>query len=451
MDARRSITFSGLASVAFATATASAQCVAPSTWFPHDRTPSPSMNSVPKTNCDFHQWSWQTFLWLTQTVDGDLRFISQMYSSDNLFDVEEFRKIKGPDWLSKRGGTLTVRPRDTKPVTIRGEPQINQAGDNGILIDQQGHAVYYAIHINQVYFNFIVAQQYYDPNILRRASPVVSFPVGTLEIKSSWRLVNEGEDTSTFYTTSAILEPFEETHGTVVVGKVQGKKKQTVALVGLHVAGLVEGHPEFIWATFEHRGNAPILPPRMKMNSPAPVSPSNATFYTAGSAAAACNRPNNGIVTIDPTTNQLRPITQVVREVAGGGGGDTALVQDLNDSVHELLRSDTAVNYDLIGSLWITKGALQPDTIPGDPDQQQGSIRLSNTTMETFRQSVGNCFSCHDTRNYKIKYTVEKKEEEVAFPAKDLNLSHALRRSYILNEQLLRAKAAKKVGEARKK
>ncbi|MDT7543037.1 MAG: hypothetical protein QOE33_2941 [Acidobacteriota bacterium] len=36
-----------------------------------------------------------------------------------------------------------------------------------------------------------------------------------------------------------------------------GQKTVQLALVGMHVVGSTVGHPEMIWATFEHFGNTP--------------------------------------------------------------------------------------------------------------------------------------------------------------------------------------------------
>src|SRR5690242_9744584 len=58
-----------------------ANCAAPSTWFTivngTRRTPAPNegptsvfANNETVTNCDFHQWSWQKFLWLTNNING---------------------------------------------------------------------------------------------------------------------------------------------------------------------------------------------------------------------------------------------------------------------------------------------------------------------------------------------------------------------------------------------
>ena len=32
---------------------------------------------------------------------------------------------------------------------------MNQAGDHGILVDQQRHAVYYATHVNETFYEFV--------------------------------------------------------------------------------------------------------------------------------------------------------------------------------------------------------------------------------------------------------------------------------------------------------
>jgi len=36
-----------------------------------------------------------------------------------------------------------------------------------------------------------------------------------------------------------------------------GQQSAKLAMVGMHVVGSANGHPELIWATFEHVGNAP--------------------------------------------------------------------------------------------------------------------------------------------------------------------------------------------------
>ena len=70
---------------------ADAPCLADSTWFQVDpatgmrKTPAPQEgetsvfgNNVTVSNCNFHQWSWQKFLWLTNDVSGRPLFMENL-------------------------------------------------------------------------------------------------------------------------------------------------------------------------------------------------------------------------------------------------------------------------------------------------------------------------------------------------------------------------------------
>src|SRR5262245_6625943 len=98
MHSKRLISLGALFAVALPTGSATAQCLAPASWFPHESTPQPTTADPGNVNCDFHRWSWQTFLWLTQTVDGNLRFITQMYSRDDLFCLNDDIEKSLPVW-----------------------------------------------------------------------------------------------------------------------------------------------------------------------------------------------------------------------------------------------------------------------------------------------------------------------------------------------------------------
>src|SRR5262245_52667946 len=61
-----------------------AQCQAPPAWFPHASTPEPDFHA-PANDCEFHQWRWQTFLWLTQpTRPGRIRLLD-LPTAEELF------------------------------------------------------------------------------------------------------------------------------------------------------------------------------------------------------------------------------------------------------------------------------------------------------------------------------------------------------------------------------
>jgi len=47
------------------------------------------------------------------------------------------------------------------------------------------------------------------------------------------------------------------TRATQIAGCRTGKQQTKLAMTGMHVVGSTAGHPEMIWATFEHLANAP--------------------------------------------------------------------------------------------------------------------------------------------------------------------------------------------------
>ena len=60
--------------VAYEEATVNSTCNCETSWFPHDQTPAPEegkgspFDTTSTTNCIFHQWSWQKFLYLTKNL-----------------------------------------------------------------------------------------------------------------------------------------------------------------------------------------------------------------------------------------------------------------------------------------------------------------------------------------------------------------------------------------------
>src|SRR5262249_46487402 len=125
-----------------------------------------------------------------------------------------------------------------------------------------------------------------------------------------------------------------------------------VALVGLHVVGVVKDHPEFLRATFEHNDNVRDLTPGTKPDDP--VSNKNAAFYSANTLLKNCNQFNPAQIQIDPATQKVIPLSNIVRLNPWGRPDDQAVVQSLNKSVHMKLKADSVwKNYDLIGTVWL--------------------------------------------------------------------------------------------------
>ena len=95
-------------------------------------------------DCAFQVWSWTAFVNAMQT---DTKTKQPVFLSYPTYD-----DLKGGTAANVRGPRkLVLRPRDQKPKAIG---SIEQAGSHGVLVDQNGRAVYYATHMNPAYFAF---------------------------------------------------------------------------------------------------------------------------------------------------------------------------------------------------------------------------------------------------------------------------------------------------------
>jgi hypothetical protein len=385
-------------------------CVAPSSWFPHSQTPSPEegtnspfADDTTTTNCDFHLWSWQKFLYLTRTAaNGRLNF-------ENLVQVDNQMKRLSNDTLILDDTT--------------------QAGTATVLLDKSNHPIYYAIYMDSTMYNF--ANEYTELFITNCGTgngldsakmkqfgyDTLTYPVGSFEVKTSWILASSlaQNELADYYTTSAMLN----------------NQMTQVALIGMHIVGRVINHPEFIWATFDHQDLAPTVqwPQNILTDSipdPAQIlSNSNSLFYYANLPMDSCS--------IKKSSTSTAPFKSIYHlfdhgtQVGYNGITQAAAKQDsanlsniniLNNSVLNNLTNDGDLwrNYVYFGSIWIdpTTSTLQPgDGSIGSLDAAnlRGSRALSNITMETYIQFLGsnptptksfNCFGCHNTVNGRI-------------------------------------------------
>ncbi|SDE99651.1 hypothetical protein [Ulvibacter litoralis] len=392
-------------------------CAAPVAWF-NGAVPTPNPNVFPQgdvTNCDFHLVSWNYFLWLTEEVNGELRF-ETMYTNKAIY----------PEFKDDTYHVLDI---------------VEQALSKGMLVDQNGRAVYSSIIINDVYRDFVLDNQLYDPEVLLNFDPNTNFPVGSIALKTSWKIVQPNEDVSKLYTKKADIELLDLVDGLPRIDKNNPnvEKDVEVALVALHVSVVVEGHPEFIWATFEFDDNAPDF--AENQNPDAAVSVADWMFYAASTPARKTNADNATTLKFSNQEKQLlAPITQVARQYVNGGGSTTNQenITHLNKSVKSQLPSASVwKNYFEVGAIWFntSKGSLKPDWNPNvDPSMVTGSLKLSNATIETFTQKVrsqNECFSCHNTNALTSVPTDMK-----ILGGKNVNISHILLKNYIGGKEI---------------
>lgn len=377
-------------------------CKADPAWFLADA-PEPDSKKPRPTNCEFHQWAVQELLYQVQTVDGRARFLGLasphslfLYSGDKPAPYPGskptlFKLGAGMAQLPSTGKANAASPLVFLPRTLKTDDTtfdgVTQAGSNAVLVDQKGQWVYYTSTINQAYYNFVVDKGYYTLEGLKAAPKATTFPVGALETKSAWRIASiEGEPApyipdaaKSYYMTDArICRAYNDEDG-----KCTSFVSAKMALVGLHLAGVVQGHPEMVWATFEHKDNVPDC-------KDTPAKPKDAySFYTSGQdcGGGSCNQ--------KPTDN-TKP-SEVCRVHPYGepeASVDTKNIRALSQSFRDQADSVWR-NYDYVGATW-TEGNTGADGLIVF-SEIRGSSKLANTSLESFTQEQ-NCFSCHSSQ-----------------------------------------------------
>lgn len=380
----------------------------------------------PTTDCDFHMWAWMAFVHYTMPDKNGQPMFLGFQTIDDLSAKTAIKAGERP---------LVLKPRTLKPDKLG---EITQAGPGGIIVDQNGRAVYYSVHMDPGYFAF--AKPFYGVANYSKAGPTAVFPIGATVFKAAWRVAGPNDDPKkVFVTTAAIAELVNGKDGTAVAsGKVLPNVK--VALVGLHVVSVLKDHPEFAWATFEADGQTPDLPPGVAPDSPTPVSPNGFALYKANTPANACNPRVKGspvpIKVANVGTQQLTPITNVFLQFRVGGatgGRDTDI-----DNANKVFRAGVVAhknvnpvwaNYRLIGTVWEAPNSLKPgQTGSAMVKSSIGSVDLANSTMETYVQGTGkNCFMCHNTgQGPPTGMPQQPIQGPPLFPAKNINLSHVL-------------------------
>lgn len=352
----------------------------------------------------------------------------------------EFQATPGgaPILFSDRGTPLGLRP---ETVLVNGRPRLlttsgavieteeSQAG-GGALMAQNGSLVFYLLQVNDVWAYFSTGMgdnKITNPvpstfpttggalgqitTVAQRApAPFTqsAFPDSvamTIEIKSSWidatGLANPGDYITIDATIPTYNPPLTQPNNTQSVQS--GTKQAKLALVGIHIVGSTLGHPEMLWATFEHVNNAPNPQYTFTTTTGAvgtqPADGPGGWLFSSTSAAAA--NPNNQRIapsgtTLNVVSGQTIGPSDVVRIAPWGTtasdpnftNNNTDIVS-LNQNVVGLLAAgDVRRNYMLVGTTWVFNGGLpSKGPIVGTPE-------LANSTMETFQQ-FGSCFGCH--------------------------------------------------------
>lgn len=237
-------------------------------------------------------------------------------------------------------------------------PQGKDQAVGGSLTDQNGNLTYYERAVNEVAYEYIRTNRFYNTDILAKAG-TVNYSDWSMTLKASWKILIEGKDeASNFHSRKAEID------GETV----------TVGLVGLHIVTKTPSSPQWIWSTFEHVGNAPTFSGKRI---------GKYSYYDPDCPVSTCppntSTENNGKPTGKPT--------QVLRE--------TEIYQsarDANRAWRKQLKGTVWENYELVGTQWPTL----PKN-PGVPTGRPQPTLLANSTMETYIQTTSSCIQCHST------------------------------------------------------
>lgn len=208
----------------------------------------------PDTECPFYRGAYQNYLIATQPdVDGAPAIVHYATIDDAFTSAtpHAVRNTSARAWLG------TVR----------------QAGRRQILIDQNGHTLYYGLHMNQAFVDFIKANNLQTVQGIQNVDPNLSFPPGLVEFKTAWIDIDPGDfpggkvppptndpndksdpgDYSNYITTMAWVAHLSQdpTTGTILEDPNHPRLIK-VALVAIHCVYTLPGHPEFVWGTIQH-------------------------------------------------------------------------------------------------------------------------------------------------------------------------------------------------------
>lgn len=433
-------------------------CNASASWF---TSPSLPKEVTEEKNCDFHQFMWQSFLYLVQPANEQntaLNFDTWMPATGIFVKDGEVPKPWGttPAIPMCKNGKITNETKSHSPGYQFANLTL-QAGSHQPLIDREMNPVFYTVSVNQPAYDFLTQCDLYKaqcgmslaPDIVNNTSlailnipkqyPELAFPIDSVELKLSWKVLTSAQASSgLFYTTL----------GTTLSHDGSCSEAVTLGLVGMHIVSKTPNHPEFIWATFEHKNNAPYCtdldaaPPlggdwNFYNQSCKEGECANLNEYNPNKPAQVCRAHPWGDPTLGEFVNGLDcssnpPPHFICQKNVQDNVIDpnTANLKAINASMTALLSALPAsdpnrlwANYELVGNIWTLGGSLPPYL-----QSQRGSLSAANTTMETFVQNgvsgitpTASCFGCHNLEGHTLAKPGEPSLQPLRLPPAGLS------------------------------
>jgi hypothetical protein len=205
----------------------------------------------PDSECAFYRSAYQSYLVAAQPDShGDPALVHYATIDDAFVSAtpHAMRNTAGRAWLGA----------------------VRQAGYRNVLLDQDGRTLYYGIHTNQAFVDFIRANNLQTVKGILNVDPSLSFPPGLVELKTAWKDIDPADfpggkvpppggypgdpgDYSNYITTTAWVPHLSQDPQTgIILEDPDHPRRIRVALVALHAVFTLPGHPELVWGTVQH-------------------------------------------------------------------------------------------------------------------------------------------------------------------------------------------------------
>lgn len=369
-------------------------CAAYPTWITDAANPPIEIPGGGKTLCEFYQFSWQWFISLMDAPGGSQRAYQNPATYPVFLGSGKNSCADNP--TSSKLFVRTGKDDNVSAEDFTAPSEMNQALDNAVIYDQNGNIVLYEAR--------------FDRNMCNLPPGSRTLPAGTTEIKSSWRTISENEKADYVWITS-------DTNN-----NGRHEDSELYGMVGFHLVNSTKLHPEFIWATFEHKSNAPDCQGKASGSRSGDWSFTSKRCAEQLPDASTANCSFNK--TLDPKKTDDSPLTGTPTEIcrvyanatapgdnqARTNSGNIVSINAQLTGIFSALPGTSSLrvlkNYKIVGALWLSDIAKKSSR----KSNQRGSIQLANTTMETNAQQgfgeleyispanlepAANCFDCH--------------------------------------------------------
>ncbi|MCC7009632.1 MAG: hypothetical protein IT184_12530 [Acidobacteria bacterium] len=271
-----------------------------------------------------------------------------------------------------------------------GIDDIGQAGGgvlDGPLVAQNGRYVRTLTSFNRIAFDHIVRHRLYLRSALpevprpRPDRPVTEFPIGSVAIKSAWVNV-EGLP-------AGLVKRLYTRAATVKRATGQGCARETMGLIGVHIAQKTPSRPQWIWSSFEQKD---AVPPAW------PDSPGAFLLHDGSQTPM----PDANPLALTPLAPEpVRPFN-----VTRSRDAPILTPTDLTSFEYQRRLAGTPFQYyKLVVTQWPrlegNQAAPIPATLDGTPANTFPGLgafsAFANVTMETFNQKSvqTGCMNCH--------------------------------------------------------